>query len=79
MAPAPSSDSLERLGAIAHDLNNVLTQIMMNCDLLLEALPPDHLAREDAMTSRAAAMRGAELTYELHSLVRELKARGERL
>ena len=79
MAPTPSSEPLDRLATIAHDLNNLLTQIMMNCDLLLEALPPGHIAREDALTSRAAAMRGAELTYQLHSLVRELKARGERL
>ncbi len=59
-------EAVGRLAAgIAHDFNNLLTAILGSTDLLLEALAPDHPAREDALESRQAALRAADLTRQL--------------
>ena len=56
---------------IAHDLNNLLTEIVMSSDLALETLPGDHAVRNDILTSRHAAIRAAALTRQLLALVHE--------
>jgi len=56
---------------IAHDLNNLLTEIVMSSDLALETLPGDHAVRNDILTSRQAAIRAAALTRQLLALVHE--------
>ncbi|MCH8940682.1 MAG: hypothetical protein IIC27_06135 [Chloroflexi bacterium] len=41
------TDSAGRLaGGIAHDFNNYLTSMIINTELALMTLPPDHPARE---------------------------------
>ncbi len=65
-------EAVGRLAAgIAHDFNNLLTAILGSTDLLLEALPPDHPAREDALESRQAALRAADLTRQLLAFSRQ--------
>src|SRR6266550_4836524 len=65
-------EAVGRLAAgIAHDFNNLLTAILGSTDLLLEALAPDHPAREDALESRQAALRAADLTRQLLAFSRQ--------
>jgi PAS domain S-box-containing protein len=65
-------EAVGRLAAgIAHDFNNLLTAILGSTDLLLEALPPDHPAREDALETRQAALRAADLTRQLLAFSRQ--------
>jgi len=65
-------EAVGRLAAgIAHDFNNLLTAIIGSTDLLLEALPPEHAAREDALESRKAALRAADLTHQLLAFSRQ--------
>lgn len=61
----------EFVAGIAHDLNNLLTEIVISSDLVLETLPGDHTARSDVHASRQAAIRAAFLTRQLLALVRE--------
>ena len=69
---AQKMEAIGRLAAgIAHDFNNLLTAIIGSTDLLLEALPPDHPAREDALESRKAALRAADLTHQLLAFSRQ--------
>ncbi|MEO5798990.1 MAG: MHYT domain-containing protein [Gemmatimonadales bacterium] len=53
-------------GGIAHDLNNILTVILANSDLLAEGLPveQDEL-RQDVLDLQGAAGRGAEMVRKL--------------
>jgi len=58
-------EAVGRLAAgIAHDFNNLLTAILVSTDLLLESLPADHTRAEDAVESRQAALRAADLTRQ---------------
>ncbi len=69
---AQKMEAVGRLAAgIAHDFNNLLTAIIGSTDLLLEALPPEHPAREDALESRKAALRAADLTHQLLAFSRQ--------
>jgi len=69
---AQKMEAVGRLAAgIAHDFNNLLTAILGSTDLLLESLPADHPAREDAVESRQAALRAADLTRQLLAFSRQ--------
>ncbi len=69
---AQKMEAVGRLAAgIAHDFNNLLTAIIGSTDLLLEALPPEHPAREEALESRKAALRAADLTHQLLAFSRQ--------
>ena len=52
-------------GGVAHDLNNVLTAILGNCDLLLGTFPDDDERRTDVTEIQSAALRAASLTRQL--------------
>ena len=59
-------DAIGRLaGGVAHDLNNMLAVILVNVDVMLEALPKDDPLREDLDSAREAAKRAASLTSQL--------------
>ena len=61
-------------GGIAHDLNNVLTVVMANADLLAEQLPQyEQDMKEDLDDLRAAARRGAAMIRKLLSFSRATK------
>lgn len=69
---AQKMEAVGRLAAgIAHDFNNLLTAILGSTDLLLESLPGDHPGREDALESRQAALRAADLTRQLLAFSRQ--------
>ena len=69
---AQKMEAVGRLAAgIAHDFNNLLTAILGSTDLLLESLPADHPGREDALESRQAALRAADLTRQLLAFSRQ--------
>ncbi len=53
---------------VAHDLNNVVTAIAANCDLLLDDFPPDDPRRPDVLAIRGAVDRATELTSRLFAL-----------
>jgi len=65
-------EAVGRLAAgVAHDFNNLLTAILGSTDLLLESLPADHPGHEDALETRRAAMRAADLTRQLLAFSRQ--------
>ncbi len=64
----------EFLSALAHDLNNLLTEIVMLNELLLEELPANHPGRVDVVASRLAALRATELTRRLLAFASEFGA-----
>jgi two-component system cell cycle sensor histidine kinase/response regulator CckA len=69
---AQKMEAVGRLAAgIAHDFNNLLTAILGSTDLLLENLAADHPGREDALESRQAALRAADLTRQLLAFSRQ--------
>ncbi|MGH7703666.1 MAG: PAS domain S-box protein, partial [Gemmatimonadales bacterium] len=58
-------------GGIAHDLNNLLTVVLVNGELIAEALPPGRADLEgDLEDLRAAAQRGATMIAKLLSFSR---------
>jgi len=60
-----------RLAAgLAHDFNNVLTGILLYCDLLTNALEPGHRARKYAEEVRSAALQASGLVRQLLSVAR---------
>jgi two-component system, cell cycle sensor histidine kinase and response regulator CckA len=64
-------DAIGRLAAgIAHDFNNILTAIQGHVQFLLEDLPGDLSARDDAAEIGKAADRAAELTRQLLTFAR---------
>ena len=52
-------------GGIAHDFNNLLTAINCNVELLLDAIDPGDVRRDDVVQIREAASRAATLTRQL--------------
>lgn len=53
---------------VAHDLNNVVTAVAANCDLLLEDVGPDDPRRPEVIAIRGAVDRATELTRRLFAL-----------
>ncbi|HJZ50436.1 MAG TPA: response regulator [Roseiflexaceae bacterium] len=65
-------ESIGRLaGGIAHDFNNLLMAISGYAELAIDALPPDHYARDDLDEIRKAAARAAGLTQQLLAFARK--------
>ncbi len=65
-------------GGIAHDLNNVLTPIMMAVELLLEeGRDPDY--RESYQTIESSARRGADMVRQLLTFARGIEGRRVRV
>jgi two-component system cell cycle sensor histidine kinase/response regulator CckA len=68
---AQKMESVGRLaGGLAHDFNNLLTAIMGNLELALDALPSDHIARDDLGEIQKATDRAAGLTRQLLAFAR---------
>jgi len=65
-------------GGIAHDLNNVLTPILMSIQLL-EASEQDEGRRELLATMESAAKRGADMVRQVLSFARGADGRRERI
>lgn len=65
-------------GGIAHDLNNVLTPILMSIQLL-EASEQDDGRRELLATMESAAKRGADMVRQVLSFARGVDGRRERV
>lgn len=64
-------ESLGQLtGGIAHDFNNLLTVVLGSAETLIDALNDDERLRSSAEITRAAALRGAELTKRLLAFAR---------
>src|SRR5260370_14205431 len=69
---AQKMEAVGRLaGGVAHDFNNLLTAILGSNDLLVETLPADHPVRVEALETRQAALRAAELTRQLLAVSRQ--------
>ncbi len=64
-------ESLGRLaGGVAHDFNNVLTGVLLYCDLLMASLGSSHAARKYAEEIRKAGMQASGLIKQLLSITR---------
>jgi two-component system, cell cycle sensor histidine kinase and response regulator CckA len=57
-------------GGVAHDFNNILTGVLLYCDLLLANLEPGHQARKYAEEIRRAGTQATGLIRQLFSVVR---------
>ncbi|MBI2421793.1 MAG: PAS domain S-box protein [Candidatus Hydrogenedentes bacterium] len=66
-------ETLGRLaGGVAHDFNNILTGILLRCQLLLEGRRPDAAAaRKEIMEINKAGERAADLTRQLLTFSRQ--------
>jgi signal transduction histidine kinase len=64
----PTAGREERLGAIAHDLNNVLSPILMAVSLLRPRLPDERGARILTLVADNAK-RGAELVRQIQDIL----------
>ena len=58
-------------GGVAHDFNNILTGILLYCDLLLGAMPSDSQLRPHVQEIRIAGEQGAALTQQLLQIARK--------
>lgn len=64
-------ESLGRLaGGVAHDFNNVLTGVLLYCDLLMASLDSSHAARKYAEEVRKAALQASGLVKQLLAITR---------
>jgi two-component system, cell cycle sensor histidine kinase and response regulator CckA len=64
-------ESLGRLaGGVAHDFNNVLTGVLLYCDLLMASLDPSHAACKYAEEVRKAALQASGLVKQLLAITR---------
>jgi signal transduction histidine kinase len=64
-------ESLGRLaGGVAHDFNNVLTGVLLYCDLLMASLDSSHAARKYADEVRKAALQASGLVKQLLAITR---------
>jgi PAS domain S-box-containing protein len=64
-------------GGIAHDVNNMLTVVSLNLDLLADDVAPGTLAAEALDAARRAASGGAALTAQLLAFARRQPLRPE--
>jgi signal transduction histidine kinase len=68
-------ESLGKLaGGVAHDFNNVLTGVLLYCDLLMASLDSSHVARKYAQEIRKAAMQASGLIRQLLEVTRPQSA-----
>jgi PAS domain S-box-containing protein len=64
-------ESLGKLaGGVAHDFNNVLTGVLLYCDLLMASLDPSHRARNYAQEIRNAALQASGLVRQMLAVAR---------
>jgi two-component system, cell cycle sensor histidine kinase and response regulator CckA len=64
-------ESLGKLaGGVAHDFNNVLTGVLLYCDLLNASLDPSHRARKYAEEIRNAALQASGLVRQMLAVAR---------
>ena len=69
---ARKMESIGRLaGGVAHDFNNMLTVILGNAELALDALDPAQSVHADLVEIRKAAERSANLTRQLLAFARK--------
>lgn len=61
-------------GGVAHDFNNVLTGVLLYCDLLMSVLGPSDRARKYAEEIRTAGMQATGLVRQLLTVVRSSKS-----
>lgn len=61
-------------GGVAHDFNNVLTGVLLCCDLLIATLEPGHRARVYADEIRTAGLQATGLAEQLLRLARPTKS-----
>jgi signal transduction histidine kinase len=66
------------LGAVAHDLNNVLAVVLNYSSFLHDDLPEGDPRRQDIAEIRRAARRAGGLSHELLELTRDDRARVQR-
>ena len=57
-------------GGVAHDFNNVLTGVLLYCDLLIASLEPSHRASKYADEIRKAGLQATGLVRQLLSVAR---------
>jgi len=68
-------ESMGRLtGGVAHDFNNMLTGVLLYCDLMLEVLDREHPARKYVEEIRCAGLQAASLVRQLLLLARPATA-----
>ena len=58
-------------GSVAHDFNNIVTGILLYCDLALSAMPGDDPVRAYVEEIRSAGEQGADLTRQLLAIARK--------
>lgn len=75
---AQATGDAERIGKIAHDLNNLLTVIESYTALAEFGLPDGHAARADLETIRGAAQKANVLVRELGVIINGRCSKGER-
>ena len=61
-------------GGVAHDFNNVLTGVLLYCDLLMSVLGPSDRARKYAEEIRKAGLQATGLVRQLLTVVRSSKS-----
>jgi signal transduction histidine kinase len=60
-------------GGVAHDFNNVMTGVLLYCDLLISVLDHGHRARSYADEIRQAGIQATGLARQLLSIARQTK------
>jgi len=73
-------ESLGKLaGGVAHDFNNILTGVLLYCDLMIATLEPGHRSRKYAEEIRKATMQSSDLVRQLLAIARPAVSRAEPL